>query len=340
MVDWNRVSEATSTTNKPTPGWLFKEICQDADSFPDDVPELAEFLMRCVVCDNRTVSMKGGLCIRHLADEVPAFRKFMQRCPEALAALGKAAEPPQLAQAQSIERPEVKVAREVASRALQACLSRGDPKKEAHKAALKSKCEGFGNYAPPPEDSEPKGVVDQVGSFIGDALADTVDDFREKGAVGAVKDGAMDAADLIMDGVGAAWRMLAGRKAAEAVAARQSAAAADTRICRPRASPVALPPQAGGYGQAGQTGGNAPEGALGSRPVGAKFAFHVPELQQQQQIQQQQLLQQQQSQMQQAQAAASSAQPAQPAPAAVIAEPEDLLSFGQNAAPADTPALL
>lgn len=54
--------------------------------------------------------------------------------------------------------------------------------------ALRS--QGFGNYEPPPEEEPTKkaGVAGQAAEFVADSIGDMVDDFKEKGAVGALKD--------------------------------------------------------------------------------------------------------------------------------------------------------
>lgn len=268
-MNWANLYEATAQNEKPTPGWVFKEICQDAEVCPDEVPDVAEYLMRCVLHDNRTVKMKACLCIRHLADEVLTYRQFMQRCPDALAILKKTAEPPQLAQAQTLERPEVKVLREAASRALRSCLAPLDVRKEVASLSVKSKIQGFGNFQPPPDPDElppasgAKGMLDKVVGFVGDAVADTVDDFREKGAVGAVRDGIADAADLLVDGVGAVWDFLGGRKAKE----KRQQSQVDDRICKP----------VDAFPSGGMPGGFAPGGFVpGPGGFGAPGGFSAP----------------------------------------------------------------
>lgn len=224
-MNWSNLHEVTAQNEKPAPGWLFQEICRDAKQYPHDIPDTAEYLMRCVACDSQTVCMKACLALRHLADDVPEFRAYMQRCPEALGILREISEPPQLAITQSIERPETKVGREAAGRALRSCLA-DCSKQDVAKEHVKQRIQGFGNFAPPPEDdAPPAGLVDKVAGFVGDAVGDTIDDFRDKGAVGAVRDGLADAADLILDGVGAVWGFLGGRK--------NSSAPVEDRICRP-----------------------------------------------------------------------------------------------------------
>lgn len=234
-MNWDNLFEATNAVDKPVPGWLFKEICDDVQHYPEYVPDVAEHCMRCVISQQRMVSLKGCLTLRHLAEEVPDFQNYLKRCPEALEHLAQRAKPPMLPQARSLERDDDKIYRMAADRALRAVVSGPS----ADKASVRARCEGFGNYMPPPEVEEaPTGVaglVNEMVGFVGDAVADTVDDFREKGAVGAVRDGIADAADLIMDSVSSVWGLLGGRKVREAQAAEVANRGAAERICQPRA---------------------------------------------------------------------------------------------------------
>merc|ERR1719362_11613 len=302
-MNWNNLHEATAENDKPTPGWLFNDICRDAQANPMDVPDIAEYLMRCAATDSNIVSLKGCLTIRHLSEGVPAFRQYIQKCPEALAVLKTLAEPPQLAQARSLERQEARIAREAAARALDACLKPAWQQSEPRAAHLQERIQGFGNFEPPPldEDKAPNGIVDQVAGFVGDAVGDTIDDFREKGAVGAVRDGMADAADLILDGIAGVWGVLAGKQ--------NCPPPEDDRICRPLdergaatanfggypANPCVLPGNAGGYNLGGvpMPGGgtftpqtpivqvappaprpnNVYQGAFGSGAVGANYSI-------------------------------------------------------------------
>ncbi|OLQ15147.1 hypothetical protein AK812_SmicGene600 [Symbiodinium microadriaticum] len=180
-------------------------ICDDAEQFPDAIEDLAEHLMTCVTSLNHTVSMKGCLCVRHLAEDVREFRVFLRRCPEALELLAAVARPPTLAQARSLEREEEKFHRIAAERALRAILLESS---EREKASVRARCEGFGNYMPPPDPEEQPqtgaaGFVNEIVGFVGDAVADTVDDFREKGP---------DHELQIMDSVASVWGFLGGRR--------------------------------------------------------------------------------------------------------------------------------
>lgn len=231
-MNWENLFEATNAVDKPVPGWLFKEICTDVEQYPEHVPDVAEHCMRSVLSHQRMVSLKGCLVVRHLAEEVFDFRAYMIRCDEALEHLARLARPPLLPQAQSLEREEDKIYRIAADRALRAVVSSTESFLE--KESVRARCEGFGNYMPPIEAEEvPTGVaglVNEMVGFVGDAVADTVDDFREKGAVGAVRDGIADAADLIFDSVNSVWGLLGGRKVREA----QAASTPVKRICQPR----------------------------------------------------------------------------------------------------------
>lgn len=267
-MNWSNLHEVTVQNEKPAPGWLFRDICRDAQQFPQDIPDCAEYLMRCVASESQTVCLKACLAVRHLADEVPQFREYMQRCPEALNILKDVSTPPQLAITASIERPEAKVQREAAARALRSCLSQVSVEAEK-KAQVQERIQGFGNYAPPEEEQPRTGVqgaVDSMAGFVGDAVGDTVDDFREKGAIGAVRDGVLDAADLLIDGVGAMWSFLGGRKNAPAPVA-------EDRICKPREG-ISVGVGASGFYPGASSAQGAPMPCMGATPVagGAGFA--------------------------------------------------------------------
>lgn len=67
---------------------------------------------------------------------------------------------------------------------------------------------GFGNVDPPPLQEDTGSIIatrmiGRMGDMLGEEVMLTVEDFREKGAVGAVKDAVADAGDLLIDG--ASW---------------------------------------------------------------------------------------------------------------------------------------
>ena len=55
-------------------------------------------------------------------------------------------------------------------------------------------------------------MAGQAAEFLADSVGDMVDDFREKGAVGALKDASVDALDLVLDGVDTVWGWVVGRR--------------------------------------------------------------------------------------------------------------------------------
>jgi len=86
--------------------------------------------------------------------------------------------------------------------------------------ALAGRIQGFGNVNPPPLEEEnaktvAKRAVSNLGSMLGEEVLLTVDDFRQKGAVGAVKDAVADAGDLLIDGVTGVFGWLRGDPPAE-----------------------------------------------------------------------------------------------------------------------------
>mmetsp|Transcript_5103 Transcript_5103/g.14225 ORF Transcript_5103/g.14225 Transcript_5103/m.14225 type:complete len:500 (-) Transcript_5103:414-1913(-) len=71
-------------------------------------------------------------------------------------------------------------------------------------SSLSGRIQGYGNFNPPPlPDSDgvtAKEVVSRVGDMLGEEVMLTVEDFKEKGAIGAVTDAVLDAGDLLIDG--------------------------------------------------------------------------------------------------------------------------------------------
>lgn len=235
MVKWSQLQNATAPDNKPTPGWLFHEIVRDVKGNPMECADVAEYLMQCVCSDQLNTQLKAVLCIKHLCAEGVTFQQFMQSCPGALKVLEEIAAPPIVPQARSLEPQEVKMVREATMTAIAAIHKPHTLEKSTEAACLKSKIQGFGNFEPPQDEEEVKahGVVGQVADFVGDSVGDMVDDFREKGAVGALKDATIDALDLVLDGVDAMWGWVAGKPDDQA-----------SRICQPSnvTGSVGMPP--------------------------------------------------------------------------------------------------
>jgi len=263
MVNWNLLQNATSPDNKPTPGWLFNEICQDVRNSPKDCPDVAEYLMQCVCSDQLNIQLKAVLCVKHLSASDITFQNYMQACPGALKILEDIAAPPIVPQARSLEPQEVKTVRDATQSALNAIATPHTVEKSTEAAGLKTRIQGFGNFEPPPEEQPAKaaGISGQVGEFIGDSIGDMVDDFREKGAVGALKDATVDALDLVLDGVDAVWGWVAGKSGEDTA----------SRICQPvgGAGTFAAGGAAGSMMQPGFQGGNYASGGMGPPPMPA-----------------------------------------------------------------------
>jgi len=81
--------------------------------------------------------------------------------------------------------------------------------------ALAGRIQGFGNSNPPPVEDETaktmaKRVAGNIGGMLGEEVMLTVQDFKEKGAVGAVKDAVADAGDILIDGVSGVFSWIRG----------------------------------------------------------------------------------------------------------------------------------
>mmetsp|Transcript_18146 Transcript_18146/g.31839 ORF Transcript_18146/g.31839 Transcript_18146/m.31839 type:complete len:378 (-) Transcript_18146:55-1188(-) len=265
MVNWNQLQNATSPDNKPTPGWLFNEIIRDVRSSPKDVEDIAEYLMQCVCSDQLNIQLKGVLCIKHIVSEDVTFQNYMAACHGAIKIMEDIAAPPIVPQARAIEPQEVRTVRDATQSALVAIRTPHSIEKSTQGAALKAKCQGFGNFEPPPEEDpkKPQGVAGQAADFVADSIGDMVDDFREKGAVTALKDATVDALDLVLDGVDTIWGWVAGSKQDSA-----------PRICNPVNQPQGMPGQMPQFQpSAGSSGGyGAPPGAGFAPPQQPKNA--------------------------------------------------------------------
>jgi len=218
---------------------------------------VAEYLMQCVCSEQLNVQLKAVLTVKHLAAEDVTFQQYMQSCPGALKILEDIAAPPIVPQARSLETQEVRTVRDATTAAIMAIHTPHTIEKSTEQANLKQKIHGFGNFEPPPDEdaSKANGVVDQVAEFVGDSVGDMVDDFKEKGAVGALKDATIDALDLVLDGVDAVWGWVAGKSDDQA-----------PRICQPvagGAGTLPMPPPTSAL----RPVGNVPQSAFQPPPV-------------------------------------------------------------------------
>lgn len=213
--------------------------------------------MQCVCSDQLNIQLKAVLCIKHLAAEDITFQQYMQSCGGALKILDDIAAPPIVPQARSLEPQEVRTVRDATKSAITAIHTPHTVEKATEHADLKQRIQGFGNFEPPLEEQPTKtaGVAGQVADFVADSVGDMVDDFREKGAVGALKDATIDALDLVLDGVDAVWGWVAGRKDGDG-----------PRICQPSnpalGGPGVFNPSAASY----SAGGAFPGGPGGFPP--------------------------------------------------------------------------
>lgn len=174
--------------------------------------DVAEYLMQCVCSDQLNIQLKAVLTIKHLSAEVITFQQYFRSCQGALRILSDIAAPPIVPQARSLEPIEVRTVRDATQSAIDAINTPHTVEKQTESAYLKERCIGFGNYEPPPEEiPERSRATGQVAEFVGDSIGDMVSDFKEKGAVGAVKDATIDALDLVLDGVDAVWGWVAGK---------------------------------------------------------------------------------------------------------------------------------
>ncbi|OLQ04878.1 hypothetical protein AK812_SmicGene12012 [Symbiodinium microadriaticum] len=87
-------------------------------------------------------------------------------------------------------------------------------------AMLAQRIQGFGNVNPPPLEEETgatvaKKALGRLGDMVGEEVMLTVEDFKEKGAVGAVKDAVADAGDILIDGVSGIIGWIRGEPPAE-----------------------------------------------------------------------------------------------------------------------------
>mmetsp|Transcript_14401 Transcript_14401/g.36846 ORF Transcript_14401/g.36846 Transcript_14401/m.36846 type:complete len:432 (-) Transcript_14401:109-1404(-) len=106
---------------------------------------------------------------------------------------------------------------------------------QVDRSALAGRIQGFGNVNPPPLEEEnaktvAKRAMGRLGDVVGEEVLMTVEDFREKGAVGAVKDAVLDAGDLLVDGVAGVFGWLRGDPPEPEEADEEKSAAAQAAL--------------------------------------------------------------------------------------------------------------
>lgn len=173
-VDWQKIYEATSKENRPTPGYLFNEIVRDiSHADPRQIPPVAQYLADCVDGDHAHVKLKALFVIKAIAYRVPPFCQCMQ---EHLTSVQEAIHfegPPSALYGDEPYR----LVREAAEGALDA-LTSGEHYHEQYRT-MSQRIVGFGNYQPGDETVLADGSVN-----LGITYREVVSE-----GVGAVKSG-------------------------------------------------------------------------------------------------------------------------------------------------------
>mmetsp|Transcript_92329 Transcript_92329/g.214550 ORF Transcript_92329/g.214550 Transcript_92329/m.214550 type:complete len:354 (+) Transcript_92329:93-1154(+) len=178
-IDWNKLYQATSKENRPTPGYLFNDIIRNISyANPQQIPAVAEYLADCVDGDHAHVKLKALFVIKSLAYRVPPFCESMQ---ERLASVQEAASFSGPPSALFGDEP-YRLVREAAEGAISA-LTGGEHYHEQYRE-MSRRIVGFGNFQPGEDTILPDGSVN-MGRDVG------------------VKDIALGAVGLIQSGVGA-----------------------------------------------------------------------------------------------------------------------------------------
>lgn len=153
-IDWQKLYTATSTSNAPTPGWLFNEIVHNVShASPADLPGVATYLGDCVDGDHAHVKLKALFVIKTLAYRVPPFCRCMQErlssCQEAAVFTG----PP----SETYGDEPYRLVREAAEGAV-AALTGGEFYHEQYRE-MSQRIVGFGNYQPDDDTVLPDGDI-------------------------------------------------------------------------------------------------------------------------------------------------------------------------------------
>ncbi|EEQ98156.1 hypothetical protein Pmar_PMAR001971 [Perkinsus marinus ATCC 50983] len=211
MIDWELIRYATNTDNKPTPGYAFNDLITNIRENPQGVPDVAAYLAECVAGDHAHVKLKALLCMKHLANRVPPFRIQLRSYAAVIEQATQFTGPP----SPTYGDEPYRLVRDTATAVWDITFNQGDDIDNATQS-LQKRIQGFGS-APTGNTNGPSAastVLHGAADYVGDAIYDVVLDYREKGAVGTLRDATLDAADLVADGLetAAGWMrdMLAG----------------------------------------------------------------------------------------------------------------------------------
>mmetsp|Transcript_44911 Transcript_44911/g.106615 ORF Transcript_44911/g.106615 Transcript_44911/m.106615 type:complete len:344 (+) Transcript_44911:101-1132(+) len=184
-IDWQKIYDATSTDNRPTPGYLFHEITHDiSHALPSEIPPVVTYLADCVDGDHAHVKLKALFVIKHLAYRIPPFCRMMAERTDSVEVACHFTGPPSALYGDEPYR----LVREAASGALQA-LTSGEFYHEQYRQ-MSQRIVGFGNYQPGAETVLADGSIDVYPELtVSTVAASTVDLLRTGfGAVfGSVK---------------------------------------------------------------------------------------------------------------------------------------------------------
>lgn len=198
-IDWQKLYEATSTSNKPTPGYLFNEIVHDVSHcHPHRIQAVADYLADCVDGDHAHVKLKALFVIKTVAYRVPPFCGCMQERLSSVEAAAAFSGPPSALYGDEPYR----LVREAADGALQVLV--GGAHFHEQYRGMSQRIVGFGNYMPGEDTVLPDGSVD-VGVTYRDVLSIAYE--KVSGGVSSVFGGVKD---LLASGVGGGEKKLEG----------------------------------------------------------------------------------------------------------------------------------
>ena len=196
MVKWELLKDATSPEDKPTPGWLFHEISKQLSAEPQCISQAVDYLTQCAQFGLPMVQLKGLVLLGNLIANLPGCVEAVRENEKCIEAIKTLAATEVTVNAGMQEQ----LLRDRANKVLEQIETGVDARAQAQKEKMKERIHGYGNYEPPPVD-ENEMDLGPVGKVVGDSIQEVVDDFREKGAVNALKDATLDAVDIVVDGV-------------------------------------------------------------------------------------------------------------------------------------------